>query len=449
VGGITATLRNPGDTANWVATGATRGDRQARIKLNLTTTNPKYTPFVLGSYVRWNPLLNVRNTTPVMMPADKVHHLEFSEDFEGRFEGAAVTRMVTVAERTIAARGDTTFLLERCDNPTATVPVWATQGGGLAQLAGNLRVVRDEGGMWYEASWSLRGMEARFDEVTQFLRTAFDGVPVGDAINVVLTSAGFAPINPLPAGVNDVVLPPVPRGQNWRFGTKPGDKGSEIIAGLLLFLRQQKREWRLRYDWDAAAWRLELKPYDLSVGNTWVMTPYDGEANPAARWVQVGSPSDVPVSFEVGVNPPEFNALQCFGLSTPDPDGERIPGDVIVNDPSRINPSHPDYLGREIGVQVLLASLKDPMEIARMTRRLFDVAGHRELRPICQSSDYYDALRPGRLVLVRGESPAGIRGTLVAAWLKRRTVVLAQGEGCVAPRVTYSLSTTWEGGISD
>lgn len=445
-----ASLRNADDTLDWVAP----TDRQGRVRLGLLTGDPVYTPFILGTYVAWSPVLVLRNTTPVIVPYDK---LEFSESDNGQVEGRVdFSTGATPALTAIVARADTTWQIERCDNPNLPEEsrVWTILCGGLAQMQGEAQAfLEDHGRSRIVATFTLWGMERRFDEITQIFDSAFDGNTIGIAINNVLIGGGFAPIIPLPAETLAVSLPGVPAGQHWRYAPRKGDSGAKILKALLMFLRSQWVEWRMRYVWQAGEWVAEKKPRDTST--LWTLTPFEDEVDLTQRKLLIGDGSS---PFKFSVSTPEGNVVQAFGLTDPNNEGKRVPGTPLLNRGSLYDPSSPDYLGRLKTIYPLFAPINDVTEINRMSRRVYDAACHREVRLVALSGDYIkDMVLPAQAV-VRWADEVGNRAYFAigpdytseaeqrTGWIRQRTTVI---DADCHISCLYSVSSQWEGPISE
>lgn len=432
-GTLFATLRNAKDDADWAA----GTDRQGRMNFAMSTADSKYTPMLYGSYVRWLPVRATRDTTVV--DPEGVNALEFTEDDQGRFEGRADVRMETAAQRKIVERGDTTFVIERCDDPAAETPVWVTQSGGFARVQPGARF-RASG---YDATLELHGMEARFDEVTQVLDTAFDGVTPGDSINVVLTACGFTPIDAgdMPAAATAFAFPTVSDTQEWKLGPQAGDHGSDIIYALLLFLRKQNQEFILRHDWDLGYHVLELRPKVDDEEYTWLLTAYCDEKDVDALTIPIGGPDGV--LYELTPIPPEANLVQPYGIdSANSSDASRVPGTPLVNVASLGDPDSLDYLGRVVAVYPFFAPVADVPTINVMGRRVFEAISRHRAQILVKVDDYYHDLSPSTHCTIRGPLADQTRGTLWASlWVRRRTVRL---EKCVLTSVALALDSRWE-----
>ena len=439
-GTLSATLRKPDDSGAWTPGGTIiLGDRQGRVKVSIGTTDARYTPFCNGYGVKWLPVRNVRDTTALV--PDSLWRLEWTEDDMGRVEGTAQTLMSSTANRKLVERGDTTWKLEKSLDSGA---IWSTVGGGLAQVDGTVETFLDSAGLYYVCTWKLQGMESRFDEISQMLDTAFDGLKAGDAINVVLSSSGFPFAASLPAALQAITIPATPTGQNWRWGSREGDKGDHIVNQLLLLAKTQDVEWRMRWDWDNVTWIIEQKPHDASAGALWILTSEPSEASLASRSILYSS-------FNFKVSPPECNIVQAFGLTSPDPAGQRVPGTPLYNIPSLKDKTSVDFLGRSKTARPLFAPIDKVADINRMGRRVFDGSSHRRLQPTLVGHDYIDGFTPGKQAKIRS-AVAIAPGVLVmqdimtALWLRRRSIVIDYNHDAV-PSVTYALDSIWDGDL--
>lgn len=410
-------------------------DRQGRVRLTMSSADARYTPFVYGYYLRFAPVIQSRATTPVEME-DGVVRMDFTEDDQGAAEGRMECFMHTAEQQRLVERGDTTYVVERCDDPLAVSPVWVTQFGGLARLDGEAEFV--PGG--YRCAWVLMGKQQRLAEVHQILDTAFDFVSVGEAVNVVLQAAGEPPVSPLPAESLEIVLPGVQDSQEFRLGTRAGDSGQDIISAMLMFMRRQWVEWYLVYDWDAMEWTLVQKPRDTSEEATWTLTEFADERDVAGRKVVIGDGHAT--VFRLQVDPPEANLVQPYGLSEPSAQATRVPGTPLLNAGSLADPESPDFLGRIVTASPMVAPLWEVAEINKMGRRVFDAVAHRRLKPVVQIDRYYDALKPATRCRMRTRLADGSRGVrFEELWVKRRSVRI---ERCATISVTLALDSVWE-----
>lgn len=441
-GSVSATLRNADNTGAWSA----GTDRQGVIQLALSTSDSKYTPFVLGTYCYWDPIRATRATTAV--EPYSVQQIEITEDDLGRWEGSASLLLSGAAQEAIAERGDTTWQLDYTDDPEAPTPTYTTFAGGIARLEQDAAYKMDEGGGYYQTGWTLHGMEYLFGESHALLNSAFDGVTIADAINVILRSAGFAAIT-ITGAATTTTIPAVPEGENWRYGVQMGDSGEDMIRTLLFLLRRKNVEWRLRYDWSGGGWVMEQKPRDTSAGATWTLTPFEDEEDVPSRIVMMGGGKD---GFAIRVRPPEFNQFQPFGISGTNPNkANLVPGTPLVNPDSISDTSSPDYLGRVVYARPYFAEVTDVAEINLMGRRVFDAACHRRLIATIPLRDWHDGLAPATQVIVRGfTAGTTTRTDKHTLWVRRRTLRLDLTKDTgAAPGVEIVADSVWESGVDE
>lgn len=418
-------------------------DRFFRHRLLLSTTNAIYTPMIYGIYLRWENLRVTRATTPVLI--DRYSHLEFFDDDLAYGGGRLKATHVGQNEITIVERGDTTYKIERTDNPAAATPTWVTQQTGWARLS-SCDVFLDNAGTnsfayRYEAEWELTSEIGRFNEVNQFLHTAFDGTNIGSAINNVLNAAGYdaIPTIDLPADAINTIVPVPPRGQSWRHGTKTGDRGDRIIRQLLMLLRKQFVEYRLRWDQINYKWVLEAKPA-YNAATIWKFVPNPADHNVASNKICVG---ESPKVYTINVSPPETNYINGVGTTTAQNDAARVPSaNPLINRASIFDANSPDYLGRIITSMPIFVPYIEPADILKMTRRVYDAAAQRRFQLKVCSFYYVDGFQPGarcRMLMVNG-----VDTDYDDLYMKRRTVVISRDSGgIVAPKVEYNCESNY------
>jgi hypothetical protein len=418
-------------------------DRFFRHKVLMSTSNAVYTPMLYGVYLRWDNLRVTRSTTPVLI--DRYSHLEFFDDDLAYGGGRVRATHTTQAEIAIVERGDTTYKIERTDDPTVASPTWVVQQTGWARL-GSCDVYLDNAGTnsfayRYEADWELTSEIGRFNEVNQYLHTAFDGNSVASAVNNVLNAAGYDPIPTvdLPADAINTTVPVPPRGQSWRHGTKTGDRGDKIIRQLLMLLRKQFIEYRLRWDQVNYKWVLEQKPAH-NAATIWKFVPNPADHNVATNKICVG---ESPKVYSITVQPPETNFINGVGTTTAQNDAARVPAShPLINRDSIFNASSPDYLGRIITSMPIFVPYLEPSDILKMSRRVYDAAAVRRFQLKVCSFYYVDGFQPGarcRMLMVNG-----VDTDYDDLYMKRRTVVISRDSGgVVAPKVEYSCESNY------
>lgn len=425
------------------------GTRQGRVKATLTTTSPKYTPFLFGYSLSFPAVLNTRNTTLLSISSkrqsgltDSLMALEWTEEESGRLEAKAKLLIETEAGMRICERGDSTFTLEyQATNGNN----WQFIMGGFAKKF-HVEVKNDLNGYYYEVDVELLDMWERFKEWSLMNAARFDALSVGDALNLLLRANGFSPINPVPPDLLAKKLPPIRGGSAWRFQAREGDTGDEMARILLMLMRSQNAEWLLKWDWQAATWQAVEKPRDLQ--NYWqcVLSSNEPQSSnlPAVseqnRVFRVSSLSFDPF-------PPEMNVLQCEGVTDPNPtpNSYRILTSPIVNYDSLNNINSVDYLGRMINQVARFSPISDEGELNRFARRIFDRSAHRSLQATVTSRDFMFSLRPNMLVKIKKLDNSQL---LVDFWVKRKTVRVIWGgtetrEGTFD--VVYQLDSVWEG----
>lgn len=474
-GSLTGTLVNTDNTALWAA-----GERQARIKAVFANAGGGvYTPFLLATDVVFPRVMTTRDTTPLRLTntggtwspgtvdeaatLDLLQSLEFSEDDTGRIEGKASVYGKSDHLKAILQRGDATWKLEfLADADEATE--WATISGGIARWEEGVSVEPYDSGtdsavgfgrgtrrrMAYKATLQLSDMWSRFGEIHATQQGALDGLTIGQAINRVLQTSGFAALGgTIPPEMDSITLPQVPKGENWRHGIQEGDEGGSILRQLLLYPRKQLTQFRMLYDWDAAEWTCEKLSKLTGVDAIyWWFTPDQREA-----W-GLDNPDGAPdpefrieylSGFTFRPRPPEANVVRPFGIEKPGADGKRVPGQPLQNKASLEDTESRDYLGRAIVATPVLAPLSDELTVSRFGRMVYEQIAHRRIGISIPASGYEPLLHPGTLCDVRSFNEAGELATLFQGWWLRRktTTVDYVGQGDI-PQTIYVLDEMWD-----
>lgn len=424
--GVTAAsaeLRKADGSGAWLA----GTDRKGRVKLTLTTTDARYTPFVTGYGASWAPVMATRATTPVQVTT--LERVELTEDYRGRIEGAATLRAEGAALVAIAERGDATFVVEASEDGVT----WDTVAGGLAK-EWSLALRHDGGRTYYRAECRLFSMHERLREAHAHLQTAFDGMKLSDACQVIVRAGGFSGAS-VPMDLGERVVPSGAPRSGWRYGVREGDDCASVLERLLLLGRAQGREYAATYDWDAGAWTISARLHDESDAATWTLVPWQERALFARRWVYLSA------RFET--LPPECNLLVMEGLDQPSSEATRQTV-LVSNADSVSNPASIDYLGR-----VVTARYKaqgggeggvDVRALARMVERL---AMHRAITGQVEMAWWVPELRPNTRVRVLKPDGSEV-GPL---WVKRRTVRVEPGFQRDEEAMTLELDSTWEGDL--
>jgi hypothetical protein len=384
-----------------------------------------------------------RQTTPVVLSLhtntsgklDYMERLEWSDDEYGRFEGKVTAHLETAAAQAIADRGDSTFLLEYSSDGA----IWYTLYGGFAK-DWDIEVDIDQTGLFYTASFAILDMWTRAEEFPLMTLLFADALTVGDAFNKFVQIMGFAP-STIPADVAAKKLPPV-RGSNpWRFQPREGDTLRAMIETLLLFMRSQGTEWRVLHDWSAQEWVWEQKPYDPT--NYWQAMPYTSgdKRNTLGLAEDEGDRIIALNALRFRPHPPEGNLVQTRGLTSPDPNGNRITSGMLYNFASLYGPVGQDYLGRVVPFIYDAWPITDEGEIKKMNLRVFDAVNHRRLDGQCSAYKFYMSLEPNTaLRLLKGDGTAWSPDVFV----KRRYVTIERDD---LEEVSYDFDSIWAGAL--
>lgn len=421
-GAVSASVRKTDNSGAWVA----GTDRKGRVQAALTSSDSRYTPFLLGYNVVWQPVFATRDTTP--WEVERIFELEYTEDEWKRFEGKASVLIREADGQAIAQRGDATFLLERSLNGGAD---WETVFGGLTKVP-ELELIADGFGTYYRGEFQLNDLYERLRETHQLFEASLDNQSLPNAINNTLGGSGLQtiPADDFPAELNDITLPSVPGDSTWRFAPRQGDDG-EVILGKLLFLAfRQNVEYRLWWDWDAADWVIERKPRDLET--VWSLaTRSDRKDAGANRWYYQ----------EATWRPegPEGNLFLVEAVNATDSRGKRNLGRAET--PGSVDdPGSPDYLGRVVIVKVAAEGIGTLEEANLMALRIQRAAGHRRDPLTLTIPRFQDSLAVLTQVVVERDDETD----LVSGWIKRRTIRLDRDE---REWMTIEVDSVWEGEV--
>lgn len=416
------------DKSNW---NTAQAPEQARTKLTLTTTDTRYTPIVIGYYLRCEPLIAQRDTTPRIV---NLKSLELTVDEYAQDEGQCEVLTDDPQTREILLRGDTTYRLECSSNGTT----WHPLSAGFARVERVEVVKQSHPQPLWRAQVALRGMWSRFGEIYQLSETAFDGVPLGTAFNKLLEGCGFEPIPTasLPAALQAIRIPTIERGENssgWRYAPRVGQSGTEILKTLLLLATASGQEWRLRFDANTGNWVLEPKPNNPSLA--WIFAP-TGSHNPTGRQVRYQS-------LVLEPRPPEANIVYVEGATAPSKDAERVVV-VLVNEDSLEQPASRDYLGRTVLIRLQAEGISDVNLLTNFAERVYNAACRHEERyqvqiPLSRYpiADYLALLRPPVAAIL----PQYGGNTL---YVKQATLQV-QSEPAQTANLTLYLSSRFEG----
>lgn len=366
---IAVDLRKADNSGLWTA----GTDRQGRVKIFLTTSDSRYTPFVYGWGVEWQPVFQTRNTTPVEITdgyEDVLQRLEMTTDSEGNFEGSADLKLQTSAAIIIMERGDCTFQIEYSEDSEE----WTVFNGGLCKFGEPEMMYHPDWGFYWQVTANLHGQEERFEELFNTIGTAFDGAMIADALNIVFTTSGFAAIDTaeMPAALQNIKVPPLPTGTNYRFHPRFGDRLKHTVALLLFMARTQHNEYKRVYDWENEVWTVVRRPRgeedeDVPDSFPWTLT-----------WEQDIEDHDERIAFYNSLKPQfqptEATFFTVVGVAE-EQEGQPklyqsapITNDLAVTDFEIDGEPNYDYTGRHIGVRFVapgIGSVEDANKVAR------------------------------------------------------------------------------------
>jgi len=433
-GTLSAVLQAAAGGALWDPTAS--DSHLARVAITLQTGDAKYTPFC-GTYsVRWLPVFATRATTALPLAyhttdgVDRLERLEWSDNADSHFEGEAQILIYSIAGQVIMFRGDATFLLEYSQDQGTT---WFTYTGGFAKQWIVDVEYSPNWGTYYRCKVRLYDMWERGEETHVLWQMAFDSLAIGRALNNVLTGMGFSVIADadLPAEALTTTLQFAPDGLSWRYSPREGEKYQDVIALLLLYLRKQNVQYRLRFNWAGTppAWILELRPRDIATIVS--LVPFAASRNEGAGIWDYSSCRMMP-------EPPEGNIIICEGLTVPDPQHAlRVTVPPLVNTGSLSDPTSPDYLGRSLIVKINVPEVTDNDTLTKMARRFYDAIAHRRLKANIETQHFTWILAPNvRIQVYRTEG-----SLMLDTWIKRRTVVIENFDQEV---VKFDTDTIWE-----
>ena len=432
-GSLTPQIMKPDLSGAWAV-----GDRQARMQIALSTSNPMYTPFLEGYEARWAPVFNIRNTTPVVVPTVKdannpgrLLELEYSQDEYGVFEGKATALIEGAALKAIAARGDATFLLEVSADNGQT---WTTLGFGFA-TDWEKDVIADAPGVddyYYKATFELRSIHHRLKETKIFNQMGFDTLSIHDACDLVLNAAGFPPLRNVPALADNITLDGL-SGQNteWKYAPKNGEDFWKTLLKLCFHLHQEHGEYFPQFDYAAWVWDIVAKPRNS--GAAWSLATDSGDSDAANRVWHYDRAKIKPI-------PPEANLILVTGLVNNKPDAERLVG-FAVNTDSLVNVDSLDYLGRTLAVEYGLKEVPTGNALNLMLRRIYDRVAHHRDTAIIGVPTAQPLLLPNTYVILEDNDTEDV----LDGWVKRSTVKVNLEE--VDEYQTLDFDTMWEGAL--
>jgi hypothetical protein len=450
----TSALKKIDGTTAWAT-----GERQGKVKVTLSTSDPRYTPFVYSTYVRKD---GVRATYDAEALEPDYYNLSWSEDEYGRREGVCVATFSSAEARLMCERGDTTFQLDYRPSPEDE---WTPVFQGLAALKEPLAEIFSSGGASvYQAIWQLSDDTELLDEVSLTLQTAFDGLSIGEAINVILTAAGEERIDTLdiPATLLAVTVPALsPNQGNFRHGVKRGEHGYKMARTLLNLARRENTEWQLVKrnvtGSDDPAWFLRQKPRDTALDALWYATPFEDEIGTAIevgvtpeqvlRWVSADGVQ------RYGISPPEANYVQAVGYTGTDPNtAERVLSVPVINADSLNNSTSGDYLGRFKKAYPEFQNLAEQGDLNVAAIRVYTASAHRKISAAIPIVGYLPSLHPNQRWKVRGYDSAGGREDKFDGadlWGKRViwSILGCDGDDYEIVTGTVEVNSNWYGGM--
>lgn len=430
---VAIALRNKDNSGAWAA----GTDQEGRVMVTLTAGDSgRYTPFVYAYTLEWMPQFASRTTAPLVIPfenggRDNLTHLEWTEDEYGRFEGKAEVELGSVAGRRIAERGDSTFLLEKSEDG---VSGWETINGGFAT---DFALVCDANG-WgfrYTGTLSLRDMSHRLRETHRNLKTAFDNLSVAGAVNTLLTGSMMEPLVSFSPVAANVFIPGAQALEKWNNAPTHGDVTESILHWLLLFLKTQYVEYRLRYDWNASGWVLEQRPRPDFPQYGWVLTPDSEDKSLAGRSWAYGPRA----SFQP--EPPEATRTRVVGITNKkQAETFAVWSSPLVDTAAETDPNADNYLGRTRYLPMLAPNLTDKGELNKANRRLFSATRSRrqKLTPLPLDGAQL-AIEPNTPVTVED----GCGGFIIEeGYVKMRTVIV--NTPCMDEEMTLHIDSVYD-----
>lgn len=483
-GSTSSVFRNEDDTADWTIT-----DKVGRLVVTLNSSLSQYrTPFIHGTDIGWATVSNTRTTTPILMynthtifdpdgvspvssKYDFIRELQWIETDDHRFEGKVEIVAFSDLLKDLIERGDCTWQLERQDEPSGS---WSIHNGGIGSVNEEVDIKMIDfpidraftfgrGGrrrVTYNATIHLNDMFVRFKEVHQTLKTAFDGRTIKQSINIVLHGAGLGSLVTYPASLDTTILPDTTKSNNWRYATKDGETGDDIINQLLMFNKRQNYQMYLSYNWENDEWHIveqhrqilppptdqdfwfvcsqrHIRGLDLPVGA------------PAMSYLIEYGKGDILASFKV--YPPEANMIRPIGLSSNDPENaKRIEGRVLVNYDSINNNTSTDFLGRVKTLIPMIAPTGNVKMVNKFGRRIFEAIAHRRLvmtidSPIFRTEAQFPM---SNRCLVYGIDSDGENALLVDnMYLRRRSNHINYSKTGYLNNVRYTIDSVWDMGI--
>lgn len=460
-GTVTPTLRNQNNSADWAA----GTDRQGRVRFDMTTSDARYTPFVYGWGVQWNSVPQVRapgkveittnfDPTKPGFTTDVLQRLEFTDDSEGAFEGSARLKIQSVEAATKVERGDGLFQIEKSENGTT----WSVVNGGIIKYGRPQMQYHPDWGFFWVVDASLHGQEERFEEMANCLGTAFDGLTIGEGINLVLSTTGFSsiPEDKMPAALLNLRVPKVKEGTNFRFHPRLGDKLKHVLRVLLLLARTQNQEYKMVYDWPNEVWTVLRRPHGEVPTETWTLTYKNDAENFASRIAYYDEP------LELEFQPIEATVFTVLGIAE---SGDKEQAKVYesspidnyraISDPGTAEAPNWDYTGRVKAVRILAVGVESVEVANEIARKVNPRFFHRNVLAtvmLPQGHFTLDTPPDTKVTLKLPPYVGKVADRTFTLWVKKRTVVIEGDdhgpvEGIANERLILQCDEIWENPI--
>lgn len=414
------------------------GDNQFRAQIILSTSDVRYTPFLYGYQIVWPPVFTTRDTVPTTIyyntvtgSGDKITHLEYSEFDVAKFEGKCTIFGTGDSDAlTIALRGDAAFLLENSEDGVS----WSTVFGGLAK---HWEIDWMDGmqGECFTASFTLCDMRENIKEQHILRGGVLDGKSITQAMNSILQSVGHPPLitGNYPPVMDTIFIPRPKDSTGWKFEIRLGEDASEALDVMLLFLRTQNTEYRLRWDWDFARWIVEAKPHDNN--DIWQLyNTQDLADETSLAWYYN--------SLHMTPEPPEANTIDVVGLtaSSTNQYQNQIISQTIYNPASFTDQTSLDYLGRVIYNRFTFFPAPTFDDVNKFLLQLYDVVCHHHGKATIGSPLNCASLTPGvRLQVIRSDGST----VLIDGWIKKKTITISN----TVESMSLEFDTVWTGDL--
>lgn len=362
------------------------GESQASAKVELLTSDARYTPFVHSYRIDWPSVTATRAPGMVTVDDESILALEVTDDIEAP-SAATATVLVPKGSDAFAKvkRPDFVYTLQNREEGGSTWNDWC-HGVGRATTIGHTGSVD---GHYYRAELQLDDMHSMLSELHVMTEGGFDGQTVASGINKLLTSAGFAPIDDtdFPLAMRTTTIPAPQGDERWKYAPTLGQSGIDLLDTLLRHVQTANTRYRLRF-----------------TSSGWVAEPISFEQTPTYVYYRSGEVAGAPWvrSLDVSPIPPEANVIVVQGASATDEGAARLVS-YYVNEASLANPSSVDYLGRQRVMMVVLPEAQTIEQVKYWTRQFEREIAHGIVRlRLVQPAGWTDSewLSPGDTVRV-------------------------------------------------